>query len=278
MAKGDLILVTKYNAMYDQVYAALVTAYGSTMTSSRLDETTKPKITPTQWTNLGNDIKKAYRHQYGYTPNLPANVAASNQITWAQISIYENLAQSVYDSRDSVYQGGTSGIYTQQYTSYTLATSYFEPGWNNLATGYWVIQWANLADRQYFYNLGGKLVITCQMLGSVESPALGWMNVISQISGFSYAKGDGAPTTTKSGSVIYDSTTKYTSNYGRANCYGRLPYGQEIGISLNDAKAGNPDEAVGNRTQVNLVVYHSTGEITAPLPSVTQTNFSTSSN
>ena len=268
MAAGDIILATKYNTMFNQVGGVLA-AYGQNLQTGNTVTAGSDRVTPAQWDALKTEITKCYRHQNGYTPSYPSDIATGNIIKWSSVSTYENLASSVASNQNTVYTGGTGGIYTQQQSSYTTGSKTISSGWNTSKVVYWYLDWSSWTDKYTFFALGGKLVFNCNMVGA-ESPNLGWTGVLNSLNGAYYD-------TTKfyggdsSSGKIYDTTAPYKDNYGMISVIRGPDTRLYVVFELHDDKVANPnfDENVGNDINCSITLYKSIGEFTAPLPTIT---------
>ena len=265
MAKGDLFYASKYTTIRNQVKACLDN-YGVSLASSAVDSTYK--ISETQWDNLRTDLRKAYRHQKGLYPTL-TDVTAQNIIYWSDISSYESTGSTVEAGIDTAYDGATSGAYTNQLLAYNSTAYALASGWNTSKVAISAISFANATEAARYFNLGGKISITCG--ATTGSPDLGWTNVITSLNEsvvYTAANYRAGTNVTK---TVYDGVLVYAANYGTVSISKTNAYTIVASLTLTDAKVGHPtvDEATGTSASYAVKLWKSVDTIVGPVPTVT---------
>jgi hypothetical protein len=210
MSKGTIIQVSSYNNIRNIVNSVLgktdpvTTGYGQFLNSS--PAVSQTLISSQQWTNLRNDMARAYLHQTNTAigselasvninpPNLqPIN--SSTIISSAILTQYTNFANLINTNKDIINanrltpnialtstQRTTNWGGTIDVISHTVTVTFSGYTQNN---GSSVVSAADHAT--YFFNAGGYIQLSASFLPSNDPPPLGtknrmWKDLLAQFS------------------------------------------------------------------------------------------------
>lgn len=157
MTTGKKIQIADYNAIRTKVIGVVGagsadSGYGYPVKSTAI--TTTSRIRKSDWTNLGNDITNARRHQVGTDPTL-LNLAVGSKVksdaTTQYYTAYDTLANQVVTDRNLLNATSTINI-----TAVTREFANDEP-WYNLITATVTVEFDSEANARSYFNTGGEI-------------------------------------------------------------------------------------------------------------------------
>ena len=236
MAVGDKILKTDYNSTQDSVQANYGTGsgsrgYGQEVQSVDVEDVTK--VSPSEWNTLRYDLLNARAHQIGTNPALSVIAATGSKITEDDKAAFASLASTIDSNRLTAH--------SSRLTSAGIDVKTRTTSWTSTVTCTITQTFANATEARYWYNTGGRIIITSQRSGgSPTQQNNSWTTILSS-AGFAFdASRFYSASLTTSYSRVYTitSTAPYSSNQ-----------------FYIDAKANqSPNNASGGATVVDLRV------------------------
>jgi len=177
MADKPLISASDYNSIRSNIERTLGvgsgnSGYGQPLQSSPVQENFD--ITRQQWVDLRNDIINAKLHQLGYPPPV-VEVPTVIQLGENQPNNnFELAAEEAYVSRLNVSPSRlVRNIRTQ---------GQFNGVWNVQAQTTFSVTFQNSNQARYFFNTGGKILISSSRFGGTTNPQNGnWSGLLNAV-------------------------------------------------------------------------------------------------
>ena len=158
MTTGKKIQIADYNAIRTKVIGVVGAGtadggYGYPLKSTAV--TTTSRVRKSDWTDLGNDITNARRHQVGTPDPTLLDLAAGSKVksdpTTQYYTSYDTLANQVVADRNLVNSTSTINI-----TAVTREFANDEP-WYNLITATVTVEFDSEDNARSYFNAGGEI-------------------------------------------------------------------------------------------------------------------------
>ena len=287
-SSGNTIYGADYNAVRTKIDGVLGAGgsygvtYGYNQTLTSVPATVTAKVTATQWVSLVNDISKAYQHQTGVAFST-INPTIGQTISVLTINTLSSTCDTLLTNRLTANAG--------QLTSVQVAQPTYASAWGGGGTGIQSITnlavgaGVSAANAQYFFNQGGKIVITGYTSGSgwTSSPTdqnADWYNAMVAMSAtINYATYASILASGATYIQLYSNTSfpsPYTTNF--VYIYANTPdSGLSINVRItyedNHADAGS-DTVDGGTIGATFNAYNASGAFTGVIPTASiPTNF-----
>lgn len=158
VAGTDKPTAAQYNSVQSTINTVLATKYGQTPDSSQIAlPGTSTKVTATAWGNLRADILRANRHQLNPAAvGTLTNPTTSTKIAAADYNAYETMANACLTNFLLFPDASTLSSITSLSAGNTVGYTWGATGRNTLKIVV-SVDFASVANQQYFFNSGGQL-------------------------------------------------------------------------------------------------------------------------
>jgi hypothetical protein len=291
MAVGDIVTAARFNNLQARIATVMGVGGGAEGYGQSLDSNsvlTSADVNATDMSNLYLDMTKARFHQVGALPTEIENIIRGD------IILDDNAAP--FDPKSfAAFENLMIDIEADKYLlSSNAATAKVETGisssrstaWNGAVSYEFVVQFADVNARRYFFNSGGEIRITSNVSGGSQAKSSDWRLILSNVGVVKFNYASTTSTGTGTGSLIgnYDITasetkifTKVGSDVSAAyaeneyNIYASQLSPSEIKFKVEflDADIGDPnfDENVDGTTSTSIQHFRAAGtyvEVDAP--------------
>jgi hypothetical protein len=260
----DIVYQGDYNTIQSTINGVLSTYYGQTPLSSQISA--NPVIAAPAWDNLRLDINKCYKHITN-TDSTILDVDTQDIILAGDANAYK-VAADYCETNKAV-------VAAAQLTSTTLSSNTLFGSWNGLHTHRVNLTWATAAAANYWFNLGGYIVVDVSGANGTSSKDLDWQNdILNAIPTQTYTRNNWV-----NGTDIdvyeYGNNAKYSENYARIYCQKVSATQLDIYVIVSDVDSGDQqnasptpglpvDENVDTDVSAIITGYSSFDSIVAP--------------
>lgn len=260
----DIIYQADYNLIQSTIAGVLSTYYGQSMLSSQLSAT--PVISASQWDLLRQDINKCYKHITNADSTI-LDVDPQDIILAGDANAYKVAADYCETNKATVNAAQlTSNVDSDSITA----------AWNGTRTFKMSYTWSSANAANYWFNLGGYLVVDLSGSNAISSKDIDWRdNILNAIATQTYTR-----TNWVNGTNIdvteYGNNAVYSENYARIVCTKVSSTQLDISVIISDVDSGDQtgtgapvDENVDTDVAASVTRYSSYDSIVAPSISAT---------
>lgn len=176
---GQTILADDYNTLRTKIAAVLgpvSTGYGYTGSNPSLPVSVNDTIRAADWLRVYDELNRVIVHQTNSTIVIPPGVTlpqAGNIVYADFIALLDNYATQATANKAVLAPGQTLSTSDNGSSNRTGA-------WGSNITHEVTYTWANSAVAQYFFNLGGRIVLSASYANSTGSADdLAWISLIN---------------------------------------------------------------------------------------------------
>ena len=295
--QGTLITATDYNTIQAKIALVLGSGsgdygYGQSVSSSSV--AANAKISVTQWTNLRNDLVKAYQHQTGitvanYSPTDPGYTSGNDlkipttalKLVEIDRAAYNTMADAITTSRLAVPPSA------QATRENLVAVQTRTASWNGTLSQTITVSFADANAARYYFNTGSRFEFSSSRTGGVGGAKdISWSTILTGMAtiyfnistttctGSGNTSAIGYAGLTTSDQVVFSKDVSGSTYYpNQFRLKARAPAANQIIFTLEWADAsGQPnapwgtDEDVTGTLTSTVQVYRSSGDVTVSLP------------
>ena len=188
--QGTLITATDYNTIQAKIALVLGSGsgdygYGQSVSSSSV--AANAKISVTQWTNLRNDLVKAYQHQTGitvanYSPTDPGYTSGNDlkipttalKLVEIDRAAYNTMADAITTSRLAVPPSA------QATRENLVAVQTRTASWNGTLSQTITVSFADANAARYYFNTGSRFEFSSSRTGGVGGAKdISWSTILT---------------------------------------------------------------------------------------------------
>lgn len=215
MAVGEIISAARYNALQTKIANVVGTGsdqygYGQTLASSLVSSANN--VSAQHMADLKTDIIKARVHQTGSNTPALTTVVASEDITDAVYLEYENIANTLFNNKNNIYESTQADVEVK--LNSTRNTTWGGASQPQTIYHEFNVTFTDANHRRYFFNAGGEIRFSASLTSVSGAKSVGWAGLLSSMSTikFNYT-GVSASSGTPSAIGNFDLTNSYQTIY-----------------------------------------------------------------